>query len=136
MPEEFVNELTPIAKYMASEMTRNPKSAVAQRILALNTSTEDCVKEVYSAAAWTWQATPDPTYCLAKGSVNRLRAMNLWYQQVRYDGPWDHKPVIKSRSEFRSRTGGERVPHLRRHGLQLRCLVQRPLRICRFGRRF
>lgn len=105
MPEEFVNELTPIAKYMASEMTRNPKSAVAQRILALNTSTEDCVKEVYSAAAWTWQATPDPTYCLAKGSVNRLRAMNLWYQQVRYDGPWDHKPVIKSRSEFRSRTG-------------------------------
>lgn len=51
MPEEFIDELTPIAKYMASEMTRNPRSAVAQRILALNTSTEECVKGVYYSAA-------------------------------------------------------------------------------------
>lgn len=37
--------------------------------------------------------------------MNRLRAMQLWYQQVRYDGPWDHKPIIKRRAEFHSRTG-------------------------------
>jgi hypothetical protein len=105
MPEEFIDEMTPIAKYMASEMTRNPRSPVALRILALNTSGEKCASDMYQAAARSWQASPDPTYCVSKSVVNQLQAMKLWYDQVRYDGPWDHKPEIKRRPEFHSRTG-------------------------------
>jgi hypothetical protein len=110
-PAPFVDELTPIAKYMAAEMIRNPRSTIGRQIRVLNAGTATCLKEFYVGAPLWQRMLQEPTHCIPKGIADRIKAMELWYRQVTYDADWDHKPKIRNRPDFWSRTG-DREKHI------------------------
>lgn len=91
------DEVSPIAQYMAIEMTRNANGADASRMRELNAfSVEACITD--------FKQTPllqqllglgiDPQQCVQNGMTYRQVAMLIWASKVRQGGDWDHKPKI------------------------------------------
>ncbi|MCG6116700.1 MAG: polymorphic toxin type 44 domain-containing protein [Aquimonas sp.] len=95
-----VDELTPIARWMAREMLTNASSEEAQRIQRLNSySFETCVADTRDWPWWQqmlagsqWQEA-----CLNQAISSKAAAHTAWGLLVRQDGRWDHKPIIARR---------------------------------------
>jgi hypothetical protein len=132
-----VDELTPIADYIVREMTHNPWTPPARQIRELNSTEESCNAQWAKAPWWLRYVTANAKDCADIGVTAFFIACNIWYNQVKTNGPWDHKPILKRRKDplvedHRKR----RMAHIRRDCLQLRCLVEHALRIRRIGDRF
>ena len=92
-----IDELTPIAQYMADEMNRNVKSKEA---LAIKQHMQE-----YRTDPNTLCTIPPGTAALMNIDLcegekvdyrvsHYVAALLLWTNQVYQDGPWDHKPMI------------------------------------------
>ena len=108
-----IDELTPIAEYMANEMNANAHGQDARTLKRLNAdSAARCIEEFQSLPLWRQLLglgiTPDR--CIDTEMTNHTAALLLWAAKVRQDGDWDHKPKIAKR--FHPRVAG---PHAEQH---------------------
>jgi hypothetical protein len=94
-----VDELTPIAVYMAQQMNTNAHGPDCQRIAMLNaTSSRQCVAD-YFAASW-WRrlfGALSPQQCIDIEISSHQAALMMWTMKVMQDAEWDHKPQIRVR---------------------------------------
>jgi hypothetical protein len=111
MPET-IDELTPIANYMAHEMTHNPWTPPARRIRELNSVEESCISDWVKAPWWRQWVQMPPSDCVNLGVTAFFVACKIWYNQVKTDGPWDHKPILKRRSDLWSKSTGNNAWHI------------------------
>ena len=90
----MIDELTPIAVYMAHEMNANSRSPDCRKMAQLNAvSITACVAE-YFRASW-WQrllGAMTPEQCIDVEISSHQAALMIWGMKVRQDGEWDHKP--------------------------------------------
>jgi len=95
----MIDELTPIARYIALEMTVNARCELTQRIRRFNTSDgEACVTEFFTGAMWrTMFGVLSPQGCASMLAGQQAGALRMWTLQVMENGPWDHKPLIRAR---------------------------------------
>ncbi len=95
----MVDELTPVADYMAHEMNVNARSPDCRRMAQLNAvSSQACVAEYFRAPWWQrlfGQATPQQ--CIDIEVSSHQASLMMWGMKVRQDGEWDHKPKIRQR---------------------------------------
>lgn len=107
----MLDELTPIAQYMAHEMNTNAHSRDAQRMHELNNSSaEKCINEYIHQPLWRrlFGAIP-PQACMQIEISSRQAALLMWTGKVMQDSEWDHKPIIRAR--FISATSGNGAWH-------------------------
>ncbi len=113
-----VDELTPIATYMASEMNKNAASDKVARMREYNEySSSECIDQYTQQSIWArlFGLGITPEMCITNEISFHIAALLLWTEQVMQDGPWDHKPIIRRR--FHPRVpNGEQVWHLYRGG--------------------
>lgn len=101
---EKIDELTPIANFMVREFTHNPSTPPARLIHENLTIVEACDKQKVQSSWWrTWVQMQ--TDCADLGVTGFFIACKIWYNQVKTNGPWDHKPIIKRRKDLWSSTG-------------------------------
>ena len=102
------DEVSPIAQYMAAEMTRNANGADASRRRELNAfSVEACITD-FKQLPLLQQLLGlgiDPQQCVQTGMTYHQAAMLLWASKVRQGGDWDHKPKIAMRFTTQSPCG-------------------------------
>jgi hypothetical protein len=92
----FVDELTPIAEYMAKEMNRNAAGEDCVRMAKLNAvSSEACIEEYRRASWWQRMVGLSPQECIDMEMSSGAAALMIWAGKVRQDGDWDHKPKIR-----------------------------------------
>jgi len=94
--KDMLDELTPIARYMAQEMNVNAHGPDARRMTQLNTETATaCVTEYFKASWWRrlYGAIP-PQQCQEIEISNQVAALMMWGMKVRQNGDWDHKPKL------------------------------------------
>lgn len=107
-----VDELTPIADYMVREMTHNPWTPPARQILELNSTEETCNTQWAKAPWWLRYVTANAKDCADIGVTAFFIACNIWYNQVKTNGPWDHKPILKRRKDLWSKATGSDEWHI------------------------
>lgn len=98
----MVDELTPIAVYMANEMNANAHGVDCLRMKQLNAvDSRACITEYFNAPWWRrlFGAMP-PQYCINVEISSHEAALLMWTRNVMQSAKWDHKPFI--RSHFRS----------------------------------
>jgi hypothetical protein len=102
-----LDELTPIAQYMANQITFNAVSKEARHMLELNRfNTHQCWKDS-AKQPWLMQLFgPD---CLSQTITNRQAALLIWTLKVAQNSTWDHKPFLKNC--FRPRSATEQHFH-------------------------
>jgi len=95
----MVDELTPIATYMAHEMNVNAHGPDCLQMARLNSfDAEGCVADYFKAPWWRKLfGTLSPQQCTDIMVSNSEAALMMWAMKVRQDGEWDHKPKIKAR---------------------------------------
>jgi hypothetical protein len=108
------DEVTPIVEYMIREMGTNARSEYAGRIRALNQrNIQQCVED-YQALAW-WQqllwGSSVLDSCTSDVMTSKVAALGQWGWQVRENGPWDHKPLIRKRFKPANPQGKEQHWH-------------------------
>ena len=104
----MIDELTPIARYMAAEMSSNAAGADAREMLRLNqTSAERCIAEYNKLPLWMrlLGLGLTPGQCVNIDITNRQAALIAWALKVRQNGDWDHKPKIAAQFHPRNPTG-------------------------------
>ncbi len=95
--ETVLDELTPIANYMAAEMNRNARGEIARKIARLNDySIEDCVKDYQDLSVWgkLLGGGMQMDSCIKNTTTFAQAALLEWTIMVRQGGPWDHKVII------------------------------------------
>jgi hypothetical protein len=112
MSGTIIDELTPIAVYMASEMNHNPHCELGKQLKRLNSSTETCVTELMHAPWWRQLFGIKPEDCARMGLNDKYIALLLWKDKVGTDKDWDHKPKIKKRRDLWSRSTGSSEWHV------------------------
>jgi hypothetical protein len=107
----MIDELSPIARYIALEMTVNARCEITQRIRRFNsTDGEACVTEFFKGSMWRAMfGALSPQACMKMLAGQRTGALVMWTLQVREGGPWDHKPMV--RAKFASSVDPERQWH-------------------------
>jgi hypothetical protein len=106
----FVDELTPIAEYMAKEMNANAAGGDCARIARLNAvSSESCIEDYRRAPWWQRLVGLTPQQCIDMELSSGAAAIMIWASKVMQDADWDHKPKI--RKAFLSPTMNSRVWH-------------------------
>ena len=91
--QPFLDEISPIAEYMAREMTRNVHSPVVRHMKYLNSSSDllkSYADKLVGFEKFKWPVTK------AEQMTTRAAAMVIWTRLVMQDSDWDHKPVIGS----------------------------------------
>ncbi|MFL5307043.1 MAG: polymorphic toxin type 44 domain-containing protein [Polyangia bacterium] len=105
----MIDELTPIARYMAHEMTTNAGSPDCRKMAQLNAvDSTACVNEYFKAPWWRklfGQTTPQA--CMDMEISSKQAALMMWGMKVRQNGEWDHKP--KLHQKFLSRNNNSHV---------------------------
>lgn len=106
-----LDELTPIANYMAREINANAHGPAVRQIRALHAArTTQCVEQINQKLTPLGRLlTPVGERCARYESNNRAEALRLWALKVMNDAEWDHKPKI--RAWFKSATTGTGVYH-------------------------
>jgi hypothetical protein len=114
MSQVFVDELTPIASYIAREMNYNPESALGQQLKRLNRGDQTlrCLADYASSPWWRQAIGSQPRDCERLGMNDKFMALMLWKAKVGTDCHWDHKPKIRGRSDFWSRSTGSAEWHV------------------------
>lgn len=95
----MIDELTPIATYMAHEMNVNAHGPDCLQIARLNAfDAEGCVADYFKASWWRKLfGALSPQQCTDIMVSNTEAALMMWAMKVRQDGEWDHKPKIAAR---------------------------------------
>lgn len=107
---KLVDELTPIASYMAKEMNTNALGADCKRMAGLNAfSSQRCIDDYLRAPWWQRLVGIQPQQCIDMELSSGAAALLLWTSKVMQDADWDHKP--KLRKKFLSPTTKSRVWH-------------------------
>lgn len=108
------DELTPIAEYIAQEMTTNAGGADVRRMLENNRfSGTGCIAD-FQKLPWWRQLLGlgiTPQQCIDMEMSTRTAALFSWGFKVRQNGDWDHKPIIARRFNPRN-TSGQQHWHL------------------------
>jgi hypothetical protein len=114
MPDAFIDELTPIANYMAREMNNNPDSELGRQLKRLNSdaTVTECLSEYTNAPWWRQAIGTQPRDCMNIGLNEKFMALILWKNKVGTGCHWDHKPKIIGRSDFWSRSTGSAEWHV------------------------
>lgn len=99
---EFIDELTPIARYMAYEMNRNARGEDVRVMRVANTMNPNaCIQSLKDASAlrklFNFVVGMSPQKCVSSNMQVRNVALLAWAARVRQNGVWDHKPKIRSR---------------------------------------
>jgi hypothetical protein len=95
----MVDELTPIAVYMAQEMNANARGPDCRRMAQLNAVSSDACVTEYFQAAW-WQrlfGSLRAQECIDIEISSHQAALMMWGMKVRQNGDWDHKPRLRDR---------------------------------------
>jgi len=90
-----IDEITPIADYMAKEINVNSKSAEVKKIHDLNNfSTEQCEAQYKTHWYVRLMSLTEIRNCSKKAWVAPKAAIVAWAGNVRQGGCWDHKVII------------------------------------------
>jgi len=104
---------TPVVDFIAAEMSKNVRNPDAAKLRSLNSSNMTaCISEWQSLPLWRQLLGLgiDPQECAKINLTSKSAAYLGWALNVRQDGPWDHKPVIR-RTYNAQNPGGEQVYH-------------------------
>ncbi|WP_165838498.1 polymorphic toxin type 44 domain-containing protein [Pokkaliibacter plantistimulans] len=93
--QPYLDELTPIAEYMAREISTNLRSRDVQAMKHLNHSADYFLNHAQELKSWGLGELLDWGKDKAKGLTAREAAMMIWTMKVAQDSSWDHKPVIR-----------------------------------------
>lgn len=102
---KITDELTPIADYMVREFTHNPSTLPAKAIRQNLKMGDECVTQQTVKESWWKMYVKLQADCASIGVTGFFIACKIWYEQVKTNGPWDHKPKIKQRKDLWSSTG-------------------------------
>jgi hypothetical protein len=94
------DELTPIARYIASEMNRNARSDDVRRMAEMNRfSAGACITDFTNLPLWKQILGLGirPEQCVDMQLSYHSAALIAWVAKVRQNGEWDHKPKIAVR---------------------------------------
>ncbi|WP_110189790.1 polymorphic toxin type 44 domain-containing protein [Pokkaliibacter plantistimulans] len=92
--QPYLDELTPIAEYMAREIRQNLRSKEVQAMKHLNHSADYFLNHNREMKSWGISWLLEWSKDKAKGVTAREAAMMIWTKMVAQDSRWDHKPVI------------------------------------------
>ncbi|MDH2436767.1 polymorphic toxin type 44 domain-containing protein [Pokkaliibacter sp. MBI-7] len=92
--QPYLDELTPIAEYMAREISTNLRSRDVRAMKHLNHSADYFLNHARELKSWGLGELLDWGKDKAKGLTAREAAMMIWTMKVAQDSSWDHKPVI------------------------------------------
>src|SRR3569833_4049224 len=94
----MVDELTPIAIYMANEMNANAHGPDCLRMAQLNAvDSTACITEYFSLPRWRRLfGGLSPLYCTDIAVSSQEAALMMWTRNVMQNAKWDHKPFIRS----------------------------------------
>lgn len=112
-----LDEITPIAAYIAQEMKTNANGATVQRLRRLNDDSAAACQEALADEP-IWKRVPGKVACQTEEWANHVEALRLWTSKVQGGADWDHKRKIARR--FHPRVAGpepSQVWHL--YGLTL-----------------
>jgi hypothetical protein len=105
--QAVLDELTPIAQYMANQVTFNALSKEVRHMRELNMfNTHQCLKD---SAKLPWLVQLLGQDCLSQTITNHQTALLIWTLKVAQNSGWDHKPFI--RSCFRPRSANTQEFH-------------------------
>lgn len=105
-----LDELTPIANYMANEINRNAAGRLARRMRELNATTASaCIRDFTEASFFQQLFRLTPQQCVSIEISSHQAAYMMWTGAVMQNAEWDHKPKI--RKLFKSSTTGTGVWH-------------------------
>ncbi len=105
--QAVLDELTPIAQYMANQITFNAISKEVRLMRELNIfNIHQCLKD---SAKLPWLAQLLGQDCLSQTMTHHQAALLIWTLKVAQNSAWDHKPYI--RSCFRQRSATEQHFH-------------------------
>jgi hypothetical protein len=105
---EFIDELTPIASYMSTEMSANSKCSDVLKMRDLNSySATECIKQYQDLPLWQqlFGLGITPEQCVNQELPYKSAALLIWAEKVMQGGPWDHKPIISRRFNPRNPNG-------------------------------
>jgi hypothetical protein len=92
--QAVLDELTPIAQYMANQITFNALSKEVRLMRELNLfNTHQCLK---NSAKLPWLIQLLGQDCLSQTITNHQTALLIWTLKVAQNSEWDHKPFIRS----------------------------------------
>ncbi|HVZ36188.1 MAG TPA: polymorphic toxin type 44 domain-containing protein [Polyangiaceae bacterium] len=91
----MVDELTPVANYMTSEMNTNSAGADCKRMKELNsTSSEQCIEGYLRSSWWQRWVGMQPDQCVQLELTSKGAAVLAWTGNVMQKADWDHKPKL------------------------------------------
>lgn len=95
----MVDELTPIAVYMAHEMNTNAHGPDCKQMAALNkVEAESCITNYIKAPLWRQIfGAVTPQQCVDIMVSSHQAALLMWTAKVMQNAAWDHKPKIRAR---------------------------------------
>jgi len=115
----FIDEMTPIASYMAIEINNNAKSSAVNKMRELNSySATECITKFQELPVWQqlFGLRVTPEQCIDHQISYRAAALLIWIENVMQGAAWDHKPIISRRFHQRN-PNGEQHWHLYRNTL-------------------
>src|SRR3569833_1276698 len=94
----MIDELTPIAVYMANEMNANAHGPDCVRKARQNAvDSTACITEYFSLPWWRRLfGAMSPQYCTDIEVSSHEAALMMWTRNVMQNAKWDHKPFIRS----------------------------------------
>ncbi len=111
----MIDEISPIADYIAKEMIANSAGNDVRRMLENNSfSGITCIADYQKLPFWQqlFGLGITPQQCVDMEASGHVAALISWALKVRQDGPWDHKPIIAKRFHPRN-PGGPQHWHAR-----------------------
>lgn len=106
--ERPIDELTPIAVYLAQEMSLNAASDDVAKMRGLNEfSATECITDFRALPVWQQLLGLGitPEQCIGQQLTYPAAALLVWAEKVRQGGDWDHKPIISQRFNGRNPSG-------------------------------
>ena len=92
----MIDEITPIANYIAHEMNTNARGPDCQKMAQLNAAdSKACVAEYFKSTWWRRMfGTLSPQQCLDVEISSHEAALMMWAMKVRRNAEWDHIPHL------------------------------------------
>lgn len=110
LSQEFIDELTPIASYMAMEMNTNAVSSDVLKMRELNNySATECIRKYQDLPLWQqlFGLGITPEQCVNQTLPYKSAALLIWAERVMQGASWDHKPIISHRFHPRNPHGDQ-----------------------------
>ncbi|VAW84796.1 hypothetical protein MNBD_GAMMA18-240 [hydrothermal vent metagenome] len=108
--QSSIDEMTPIASYMSTEMNANAKSSDVIKVHELNSySATECISEFMELSLWRqlFGLGVTPAQCINRQFTYSAAALLIWSKKVMQNAIWDHKPIISRRFNPRNPTGAQ-----------------------------